>query len=138
MAMATNFISAGGLVLGLALLTPTARCDDKSVENAKARLEAARKTYRGMIERAKVDPNANADPERLYLWSRRWMEAERELATKAEEKVAAVEAHLDRMKTREAFVRKMIEKGFASPVDLAAQEFYRLEAEQWLAQLKGK
>jgi hypothetical protein len=131
-------LAVAGLILGLAPWALPARADDKAAANAKARLAAARKVYEGMLVRRKVDPAESLGSEKLYLWSRRWMEAQRELADKKEDKVAAVQGHLDRMKEMEAVVKQMRDRKIASEADVAAQEFYRLEAEQWLAQAGGK
>ena len=135
--MATRLLAAG-LVLGLAVLTTPARAGDTTRENAKERLEAARKVYEGIFQRARIDPNAALDPDKLALWSRRWMEAERELGDTKEQKIAAVQGHLDRMKKLEGTVKQMLQARLVSPIEVAAQEYYRLEAEQWLAQAKGQ
>jgi hypothetical protein len=134
----TERVIGAALVVSLTLGLSPARCDDAAVENARARRDAARKVYKGILERAQVDTGAGLDPERICLWSRRWMEAERELAGDAEEKVAAVQGHLDRMKERETAVRKMVNSRLAAATDLAAQEFYRLEAERLLAEARAK
>jgi hypothetical protein len=135
--VATRMLAAG-LVLGLAVLTSPARADDKTKENAKGRLEAARKVYEGVFQRARVDPSASLDPDKLALWSRRWAEAERDLGDTKEEKIAAVQGHLDRMKKLEGLFKAMRQSALVSPTDVAAQEYYRLEAEQWLTQAKEK
>lgn len=47
--------------------------------------------------------------EEFYRWSRRWMEAERDRATSKDERIAAIEAHLERMREQEqAIVYKLI------------------------------
>ena len=135
--MATRLLAAG-LVLGLAVLTAPARADDKTRENAKGRLEAARKVYEGLFQRARIDPNAALDPDKLALWSRRWMEAERELGDTKEDKIAAAQGHLDRMKKLEGTVTDLHKRGMAAAHEVAAQEYHRLEAEQGLAQAQGK
>jgi hypothetical protein len=134
----TTRMLAVGLVLGLAALTFIARADDKTKENAKGRLEAARKVYEGISQRARIDPNASLDPDKLALWSRRWMEAERDLGDTKEEKIAAVQGHLDRMKKLEGLVKAMRQSALVTPMEVAAQEYYRLEAEQWLTQARAK
>jgi hypothetical protein len=131
-------LAVAGLIIGLGPWTAPARADDKAAANARARLAAARKVYEGMLARAKVDPNTPPDFEKVYLWSRRWMEAQRDVEGKKEGKLAALQGHLDRMKKLEAFVKGMYEGKLATPVEVAAQEFYRLEAERWLAQAGGK
>jgi hypothetical protein len=133
--MLTRVAPGAGLLLGLAVLTSAARADEDAVANAKARTEAARKVYDGMLAKAKTfgDP---ADPEKLYRWSRRWMEAECDTTDKKTDHVAAAEAHLDRMKKREALARELAKTGQIGPVEVAAAEYYRLKAEQTLARTK--
>jgi hypothetical protein len=112
--------------------------DNAAVANARARMEAAHKVYDGMLSRLSVDPGFPVDPDRFYRWSRRWLEAERELSAKKEDQITAVEQHLDRVKKVEALVKRLAAGNLLSPVDVTAAEYYRLEAEQWLAQAKGK
>jgi hypothetical protein len=124
--------------LCLAALAPfAAGADEKAAENAKARMAAAQKVYQGTLARLKVDANYPLDAEGLYRWSRRWLEAERELREKKEGRVAAAQAHLDRMKKLEALMRGWRDSKFFTDTDVAAVEFYRLEAERWLARAKG-
>jgi hypothetical protein len=107
--------------------------------NAKARAEAARKVYETLLERYRRDGGFQLDPEKLYLWSRRWMEAEREVGTERAERVATVEKHLERMKKWEQMVEAARRQGLTfTEGDVAAAQFYRLEAEAWLAQEKAR
>jgi hypothetical protein len=142
--MATWKAAGFGVVLGLCVaggLTSLARADAKEdVANAKARVEAARKVYQGMLERQKQVPGA-FDAEKLYRWSRRWMEAQQDVSATKKNQVAAIEAHLDRMKRVEKTVKDLIKAGATSdlaPFEAKAAEFYRLEAEKWLRKAKGK
>jgi hypothetical protein len=114
-----------------------ARADEKAAENARARLQAARKVYKGLGERKLVDAR-DSDFEKVYLWSRRWMDAEKELAVKKADKISAVQGHLDRMKKLEGVVKALLEGGLATSYDPPVAEFYRLEAEQWLAREKAE
>jgi hypothetical protein len=127
------------LSVALLLLGPelAGRADDKAAENARARLEAARAVYKGIFERRKVDAREPLDFEKLYLWSRRWMEAEKELAARKAERAAAAQGHVDRMKGLEELAKKLHKEGFLSAVELPAAEFYRLEAERWLEKEKA-
>ena len=78
--------------------------------------------------------------ERLYQWSRRWMDAELALAGEADagagaagDKGAAVRAHLARMTGLRDTVRRRSE-GAGEPFARAA-DYYVAEAELWLAEL---
>jgi RND family efflux transporter MFP subunit len=103
----------------------------------QARLEAARKTYEMLLQRYK-NATDRLDTEKMYQWSRRWMEAGRDLASKQDERVAAVQAHLDRMKDLERLATALSKAGQGLMSDVSAAEFYRTEAELWLAREKGK
>jgi hypothetical protein len=144
MSMLPYALTVAKLLLGFGVLTfATLRAAEPSVANdkaanAKARVAAAQKVYQGILDRAKIDPHAGLDPERLYQWSRRWMEAEFDLSDKQEDRIAVAEAHLERMKKTEAHLKELFEKKLVSPVEAAAQTFFRLEAEQRLVQVKGK
>ena len=73
-----------------------------------------------------------ATAEDLYLWSRRWMEAQ--LASDLREvKIAAAREHLARMTQLEAATVIRHEAGRESAAVEAAAEFYRVEAELLLA-----
>jgi multidrug efflux pump subunit AcrA (membrane-fusion protein) len=106
-------------------------------ENATARLAAARKVYEMTMVRLK-NHQAKMDVEQVALWSRRWLEAQGELATGKEQQSSAVEAHLGRMRDLEKFAKNLATTGQGLEADAVAAEFHRLEAERVLAQTKGK
>jgi len=117
------------------------RADEKSsAENAKARMEAAKKFYKGYLARQTTGVAAATpfDPELLYRWSVRWMEAQSDLNDKKEDRVRAAEEHLVRMKDLEGTVTELVKNGLIRGYEPAAAEFYRLEAEKWLAERKAK
>jgi len=103
---------------------------------AKKRLDAARKTFEGYLRmfRNKGSP----DPEKLYVWSRRLMEAEQALGDDKSTARAAVQAHLDRMKELERICADFARAQQGLQVDAEAARYYRIEAEIWLSQTKGK
>ena len=106
------------------------RADDLA-DNAKARAAAAGKEY-GMAWKRMEELKAITGPDidGLYLWSHRWMEAEQEVSDKKEDKSAAAQAHLERMKKLEARVKELWATGASSTLDPEAAKFYRLEAER--------
>jgi hypothetical protein len=132
--------AVAAVILGVAFLAAPGRGDDKAAANARARLEAARKVYQGMMDCGrKGDASFKLSSEELYRWSRRWMEAERDLADKPEARVAAAQAHLDRMaKWEEGIKRTHAVARTIYPYEVSAAEFYRLEAERGLAEAKAK
>jgi len=126
------------LTLGLAALaTPTRGADEKALDNATARMEAARKVYKGMFRRREMSPADAPSVEDMYRWSLRWMDAEQEVNATKEGRIAAARAHLERMKKWEDFLRDQVKGSLAAPYEVAAGEYYRLEAERRLAQCKG-
>jgi hypothetical protein len=141
--MFTKGCTAAGLAVWLAVAAGTAG-EAELRANARARLEAARKVYQGHQARQKVEvptPGLKMPPvlglpffERLHHWSLRWMDAERELAEKQAGRVAAVAAHLDRMRGLEKEAKKAV-FGLA-PYEATAVTFYRLEAEKLLLREK--
>jgi hypothetical protein len=66
----------------------------------------------------------------------RWKEAEQEAAGKKADSLVPVKAHLVRMRDLEKLANEG--KKFLAPSDLAAAEFYRLEAENLLRLARKK
>lgn len=129
---------------------------------AKARLEIAREAYRELYARdlqALVAPPVKAGENRVeeflngrkaeeyYQWSRRCMEAERDLKPGDEGNRAALKGHLDRMKSLEEgelfkdWFKEIGEQVPDNMTDVISSvptfakplKFFRLEAESWLA-----
>jgi hypothetical protein len=76
-------------------------------------------------------------PEDVYAWSVRWLQASRDLSTKHEEHVAALEAHLKRMTELKKKVKELT-KDLIPLIKEDEAEWYRLEAQLWLAKEKAK
>jgi multidrug resistance efflux pump len=79
-----------------------------------------------------------ARSEDMYTWSVRWLNAQRDLSPRKDDKVAALEAHLKRMKDWQQRVTQMHQTGLVTSLDVAAAQFYQAEAELWLAQANGR
>jgi hypothetical protein len=127
-----NATLLAGLLLSLAGISSAAVAVDDAQANAKARMVAAQKVYKGVLARSAIDPNvSSAVYEQLYRWSYRWMEAEVESGTKRD-KLAPVEGHVGRMRELEKMAQKLLKKGLISPYEVSAIEFYRLAAEKRL------
>jgi len=109
----------------------------KPADLAKARAAAAQETYEGQVCRHAIDASGPTF-ESIYLWSRRWLEAEQALATDKAGRLAALQAHLDRMRKWEATKTEQRKQGFVAAYEVPQARFYRLEAEIWLAEAKGK
>lgn len=125
------FVLAGG---ALAVSAP----DDARLREptAEARLEAARQTFELLAKDAAA--GRHRDMDRSYLWSRRILEVQLELAEGNGGRVAAYEAHLDRMKPLAEVAETEYKAGLAPRADAAATVFYQLEARSWLAKAAAK
>jgi hypothetical protein len=130
--LALGFVLAGGIS------APPGRGDAQAAPDpAKAKLEAARITYEALLE-VHRQGQAGFDAEKVYLWSRRWMEAERDLSEKKADRAAAAEAHLDRMKDLRKLDVARYKAGQGTKAEALGADFYVAEAELWLARVKGK
>jgi hypothetical protein len=100
-----------------------------------ARLDAVQRAYREswLLYRE----GRSRDVDRIYLWSVRWLEAEREATTQPAERTAAYEGHRKRMRLLDDSVRARLRAGAVAPVEAPAAEFYRVEADIWLRRAKG-
>jgi hypothetical protein len=102
---------------------------------AKDRLEAARKTY---LVAWKNYRQRHASADFLYLWSVRWLEAEKLVKPQPAEQLVALKGHLERMRQLERLIVELQRAGQATVDEISAAEFYRSEAELWLLQAKVK
>jgi hypothetical protein len=100
---------------------------------ALAKLEAARKTCR-IVAQEYIEGKATV--EQVQAWSRRWLDAEREVSKKNAETLAALEGHVERMKDLEQAAQNRSGVKGALASDAGASEYFRLIAEQSLAQEK--
>jgi hypothetical protein len=127
------------IVLGLTLSNangadPGRSPSDKPAKLALAKLEAARQTFEGYWQ-----DKYWRDVEIPYRWSRRWLEAQRQLSAKQEDQITACQQHLDRMKGLEEVTRQQFRDGGRAKVyEINATEYYVAEAAEWLAQAKGR
>lgn len=76
------------------------------------------------------------DSEKVYRWSRRLLEAQRDAAADKPGRVAASEAHLERIRKLDAKIRRIRKLGFGDSLDVIEVDYYRKEAEFWLAEAK--
>jgi hypothetical protein len=76
---------------------------------------------------------ARSDAFIVYVWSHFVLESQFDLNDKKADRLAALEAHLDRMQKLETLVKKVRRLGFGQSIEVGATEYYRIEAEYWLA-----
>jgi hypothetical protein len=134
-------VALGGSAMGAALLAQgpgEAGRPAKEGPTGKAlietRLETAREAYQIHM---KLWQNARAELTDLPLWSRRWMDAEIRLAAGPAAKVAAIEAHLERLRPVEALAKTRLEAGRGTNLDILDARYHRLEAEEMLADARA-
>lgn len=75
--------------------------------------------------------------EKVYRWSRWLVEAQVEAATDKPGRIAAYEDHLMRIKKLENKIRRIRQIGFGDSLDVVEVNFYRKEADFWLAQARA-
>ena len=92
------------------------------------KLEAAQKAFR------QVWGGQGGNVERAYPWSVRWLEAERALSDQTEDRIAALEAHLERVREIEQVTKRQFQQRISSLYEVSASEYYVAEAEVWVAQ----
>jgi len=124
-----------GAMLGLALPSPVLiRAADPAPAKMpqqllQSRVEAARKTFDVVWLNARE--SVNPLPERVYIWSCRLLDAERELNDRKADRIAAIKAHRDRMRDLEKLVRDRYRTRVVTIDLVTACEFYVSEADIW-------
>lgn len=119
----------------------------KPAQDATARLKAraavAEKVYHGKVEEltharrfGNTLISGTRNSEDVCTWSVRLLQAQRDLSPKHENQVAALEAHLKRM-TELKEVIKQLSRDLMPVIHVSEVEWYRLEAEIWLAEAKS-
>jgi hypothetical protein len=114
---------------------------DETAAILKSRVSLAEKTYHeawadfGRTQRFGNVVVLTGKPEDIYTWSVRLLKAQRDQSSKPEEQVAALEEHLKRMTELQKRI-KQIGKDLLSPRAESDAEWYRLEAELWVAKAK--
>jgi hypothetical protein len=99
-------------------------------EMLKARHQAALKQF---DETWIYYKQARSDAFPVYVWSHFVLQTKFDMTDKPSEQIAALEEHLDRMKKLEELVKKVRRLGFGQAIEVGATEYYRIEAEYWLA-----
>jgi hypothetical protein len=123
-----------GLVLAVVSFAPAPPADGKPENGlAQARYRAAVKQYE---ETWSYYQQARIDSYQVYVWSKLILDCQREMADKPAETAAALEGHLARMKQLEGLITRIRRLGFGRSYDVGAAEYYRLEAEFWIAKAK--
>ncbi len=127
------------MVFAAQLLTAGRASDQENAAGlaalAKARVNHARKVYEGVMQampqtrqsRGEVVPSGR--PEDAYLWSVRWLNAQRDMSSDKEGQVTALEGHLARMKELQQLLARMSGHLLPSLWAEEAPNYYVTEAE---------
>jgi neutral trehalase len=102
-------------------------------ELARAKVDAARRTCQSVAEEYL---QGKASVEQVHLWSRRWLDAQRDISTKRSEQISAFEDHVERMRQLEQAAKNRVESRQAPASEASAAEYHRLEAELSLSRAK--
>jgi hypothetical protein len=144
---------AGLLSLSCAVCATQAQTRDKGAGEAKvpelaalekARADAAQKSFEEvMVSMSQTvvrgsEVSLLATPEDAYVWSIRWLNAQREVDSGKGNQTIALENHLVRMKDVQNRVLKMPSALLSTLSGPVAAQYYVAEAEFWLAQEKAK
>src|SRR5262245_8908656 len=102
----------GSASLGLLQADPDNEQAKTLTRFSKDRVDAARKTYEVLW--ANYRDGFRVSNDTLYRWSRRWLDAEREMSKKPADQVAALLAHRNRMAELERLIRNVRRVGQAT------------------------
>jgi len=125
-----------GLLLAVASSAPVPQEPEarKQPPLAEARYKAALKQFDLIWQ---YYQQSRVDSFEVYLWSRLLLDASKGASVRPDRRIAAFEEHLDRMRKLEALIKKVRRLGFGRSSDVGASEYYRIEAECWLAEAKA-
>jgi hypothetical protein len=107
--------------------------EDKGKEIAKARLELARK---GLAVVEKRIPGAG-NYAGVYIWSKRVLDAELGLCGNEDDRIAALEAHVERTTRLARTAKEWFDRKVFLEEDLLEAEYHRLDAEAMLAKARA-
>ena len=126
-----------GLLLAGALVAPVPQGQEarKQPPLAEARYNAALKQFDLIWQYFQQSRVESFD---VYVWSRLLLDARKGVSDRPDKRIAAYEEHLDRMKKLETLIKKVRRLGFGRSSDVGASEYYRIEAECWLAEAKSQ
>jgi hypothetical protein len=127
-----------GLMLVTAALAPSPPGEAAGLSaNAKARIALARESLTLLDEFLKVGKMNPVDP-RYETWSRRLIEVYEDLPGAKAERVAAIKAHIERMRDQLNRAIQQHEMGRLTVLDVNEVRFRLLEAEAWLTKAESK
>jgi hypothetical protein len=132
----------GGVAAGLRGGEPDrpATKDHAPVEPAiKALIEGRLRTAREVFEEemGRYEHTLTLFSDDTSVWSRRWMEEQLRLSPKPAERLVAIQDHLKRVKRLEIVAQQYAKTGQGRISDALKAKYFRLEAEELLAEAKA-
>lgn len=127
-------LTLGALTVGTAIAIDKLSDAAEPKASSEELLEAARSAYE--FHKVLYENARGPAAEDLYLWSKRWMTAERDLDPAAAEAAKAVKAHVERMEQLEALTKSRHEAGRAHGGAVTAAKYYLIEARLMLARTR--
>ena len=105
----------------------------------KALIEARLATAREVFEQefARIEQTLPPFPDDASLWSRRWMEEQLRLSIKPADRLAAIQAHVERARRLEKITEQYGRTGQFRTSDGLKAKYFRLDAEQLLAEARS-
>lgn len=125
-------VFAVSLVLGLAAQSARA---DTPAQLAKARVAAAAKVYAATEAAVKA---GRGSLDQAYVWSVRWLDAQRDQGLRGKALAHALRDHTARMKALAATVDQQVKSGMAPAIAALAADYYVVEARLWEARPKRR
>jgi outer membrane protein TolC len=129
--LALGVVLVGGLptpALPAAAPTPSALAEAR-LKAAQSMAKAAQTAYEATVKAFRA---GRSDAEKVYVWSRRWLEAQHQVADKKAARTAGLKAHRDRMKDLRQAALTRYRAGQAPFAEVAGADYYLAEAELWL------
>jgi hypothetical protein len=109
--------------------------EKKTAQLAKTRHQAAENAYRAIAENEQ-QLRSPVEYDKLYSWSIRILDAQKELDPREEKQLAAFMNHLERMTDVEQKVSRDVQKRRLNPSANVEVEYFKLEAEYWVEKAK--
>jgi hypothetical protein len=125
-----------GFVFTRSAFAPPAPKEEKAPppwELARAKLNAAQRTCMSLALEY-LDGKATA--EQVHQWSRRWMDAERDVSNKKADQLESLKNHVSRMRLLEQAAQERLQKRRGLASDVPAAEYHRIEAELALSRAR--
>lgn len=144
----TTILTASGIfVLGAHLVAQQEETKTRSISRVaaplvpeiksliEARIATAGEIYRAELRR--LTETHLLPAEDLGMWSRQWMDDQLRLGSGPTERIAALQAHLGRVKRVEELTDNYAKVGQGRPTATPRAKYLRLEAEQMLAEARA-